>query len=162
MIRHVVKLVVVGVLAALVGVACALSFRQPVVRFDGLRLGGVGVRGATLFAQLQVSNPNRYRLETAALTYNIEVSDAPTSGQTRWSPLASGTFDEPIRVDSRDSTVVEIPIEFGFSELGGALRSVMDRGTFDYRLSGTITVRDPIRRQFPYRRTGTISLAGVK
>jgi hypothetical protein len=42
------------------------------------------------------------------------------------------------------------------------MRSIMDRGTFDYRITGIVNVRDPIRRSVPYRRIGKISMAGIR
>lgn len=153
---------VLGVLVAAFAVgACSVGFRQPDVRFDGVRLGGIGLRGGTVYAQIHVVNPNGYRLQTAALSYDLDVSGDPDNGE-RWARLASGTFTDPIRVDARDSALVEIPIEFSYAQMSGAMRSILERGTFDYRVSGVVTVRDPIRRNVPYRRTGTVSMAGVR
>jgi LEA14-like dessication related protein len=153
--------ILAGLVAILAGAACAGAFQQPEVRFYGLRLGGLGIRGGTVYAQLNVANPNRFGLETTALTYDLELRN-DENGQGTWSRLASGTFAEPIRVAARDSAVVEIPIEFAYADMGAAFRSIMDRGTFDYRVSGVVSVRDPIRRDVPYRRTGTVSLDGMR
>lgn len=155
------SLLALTALAAGLG-GCAFGFEQPVVRFDGLRLGGLGVRGGTVFAQLHVVNPNRYGLETTSLSYDLEVGGPAGNGDPQWATLATGTYSDPIRVEGRDSAVVEIPIEFTYSQMGGALRSIMERGTVDYRVSGTVDIRDPIRRAVPYRRTGTVSLGGVR
>lgn len=145
----------------LIATGCGAAFVQPQVRFDGLRIGGLGILGGTVYARLHVVNPNRYDLATSALTYDLELA-AVEDGQTSWSRLASGTFAEPIRVDGRDSVMVEIPIEFSYADMGGALRSVLDRGTFDYRVSGIVSVSDPVRRQVPYRRTGTVAIGGAR
>lgn len=153
--------ILAGLVAVVVGAACIGAFQQPEVRFDGLRLGRLGIRGGTVYAQLNVANPNRFGLETTALTYDLELR-SDENGQTTWSRLAGGTFVEPIRVAGRDSAVIEIPIEFAYADMTAALRSIMDRGTFDYRVSGVVSVRDPIRRDVPYRRTGTVSLDGVR
>ena len=142
--------------------ACAFGFERPEIRIDGLRLGGLSLRGATVFAQLHVVNPNRFGLETSSLTYDLQVGGPLDDGRKDWSTLATGTFAETVRVAARDSATVEIPIDLSYAEMGGALRSIMDSGTFDYRVSGTVEVRDPIRRAVPYRHSGTVSMAGVR
>jgi LEA14-like dessication related protein len=141
---------------------CASAFQQPEVRFDGVRLGSIGLRGGMLYARIHVTNPNRFGFETSALSYDLELR-APGDGaddEGRWVRLAEGTYAEPVRVGGRDSTVVEIPIEFSYSALDGALRSVLDRGTVSYRVGGVVEVRDPVRRSVPYRRTGSVVVGG--
>lgn len=156
-IRHTTSALVL-LMGVAVG-ACSMAFRQPEVRFEGVRLGGLGLRGGTVYAQLHVINPNGFGLETTSLTYDLEISEDEAD---EWSRLAAGTFEEPIRVPGRDSAVVEIPIEFAYADAGAAMRSILDRGTFDYRVSGLVSVLDPVRRNVPYRRTGKVSLAGVR
>jgi LEA14-like dessication related protein len=141
--------------------ACIVSFKQPEVRFDGMRLGGLGVRGGTVYAQLQVTNPNRFRLETTSVSYDLELADPGRSGDARWVRLANGQFSEPIAVAAHDSTTIEVPIEFTFEGVGGIARSVLGGGILDYRVRGVIQVREPMRRNVPYRREGKISLIGV-
>ena len=142
---------------ALVASSCSMVFRQPEVRFDGIRIGAIGMRGGTVHARFEVYNPNGYALRTAAIRYDLELSDGPTA-DPRWVRVASGTFDEPVRVASEDTTVVEVPIEFQYADLGGALRSILDRGSVEYRVSGDVMVSEPLSRTVPYRRTGTVDI----
>jgi LEA14-like dessication related protein len=149
---------IVALLAVGAGMAgCIPGFRQPEVHLETVRLGSIGLSGATLVARLHVINPNGYRLETSSLTYNLELAD-DTGGATGWVPFASGTFAEPIEVAGRDSARVELPIDLRFDGLSRVARSVLDRGTLDYRVSGIVEVRRPLRRNVPYRRTGRVSL----
>ena len=60
------------------------------------------------------------------------------------------------------TTPVEIPIDFTYSAVSGALRSIMDRGTFDYRVEGVVALREPLRTEIPYRHSGNVSLQGVR
>lgn len=142
--------------------ACSAAFQQPEIRFDGVRLGSIGLRGGLLYARIQVTNPNRFAFETSALSYDLELrSPGSADGdEGRWVRLAEGTYAEAIRVEGRDSTSIEIPIEFTYSGLDGALRSVIDRGTVSYRVGGVVEVRDPVRRSVPYRRTGVVPIGG--
>lgn len=141
--------------AALLLSACA-GPQQPEVRLEGMRLGTVGLRGGTLIAEIAVTNPNSFDLETRSLTYDLELAH-PTGAQD-WVSFARGTLDDRLRVDRRSTRLIEVPIQFRYEDMGGALRSLLDTGTFSYRVSGDVRLSEPIGRTFPYRRTGTVSM----
>jgi LEA14-like dessication related protein len=145
-----------GLLAGCIG-----RVREPEVTLAGVKVGGLGMRGASLVAELDIKNPNRFALETANITYDLKVSDRAAEGET-WLDLARGEFREPIRVVDGGTTRVEIPIEFAYTALSGALRSIIDRGTFNYRVEGRVALREPWRRDIPYRHRGNVSLQGVR
>ena len=138
--------------------ACATLFEPPEVRLVSVRLTGLGLGGGTLEAGVVVSNPNRYSLRSSQLSYDLELADPGTAGGRQWTPLAAGQLDREVEVPARDSALVDLPIEFAWDAVGGAIRSLLERGTFDYRVSGELQLRSPIRRTVPYRRTGTLSL----
>ena len=142
--------------AALLAAGCSSLFKEPEVRLDGLRMAGVGLRGATLVARVHITNPNGFDLATRALTYDLELQDTENEGA--WVRLAQGTVAESIEVDSNGSTVVEVPIEFRYSDLGPAVRSLLDRGTFGYRVSGQVELQEPVSRTVPYRKTGRVAM----
>lgn len=159
--RNRAKILGAAVLAGvLVMGACSSIFRQPEVRLDGLRMSGIGLRGATLVARLHISNPNDFGLATRAFTYDLELQDADSAGE--WIRLAQGNVEQEIEVGGKAAKTVEIPIEFRYSDLGPAVKSLIDRGTFAYRVSGRIEVQEPLSRSVPYRKTGQVSLEGVK
>jgi LEA14-like dessication related protein len=159
MITHYRK-IVTALLLALPAAACAGAYRQPEVALEGVRVGSVGLRGGTLYAQLIVRNPNRFDLETRSMTYDLEVAHPTRAGE--WVSFAQGTFDERVRVDSRGSTMLEVPIQFRYDDMGGAFRSILDTGSFIYRVSGNVQLSEPIGRNFPYRKQGTVSLEGIR
>lgn len=142
---------------------CASAFQQPEIRFEGLRVGSLGLRGGLLYAQLHVTNPNRFGFQTSRMTYDLELR-APRSGEDgeRWVRVAQGSFDDPVSVPGGTGRLVEIPIEFTYAGLEGALRSVLDQGTVSYRVAGVVNVVDPVRRQVPYRRSGVVSVTGSR
>lgn len=146
-------------LVALTATACATP-RTPQVQVEGVRVGGIGLRGGTLIARVLITNPNAFDLETGALSYNLQI--APTSADPAWVDFAQGTIEERVRVERRSSRILEVPIQFRYEDVGGALRSIMDTGTFAYRVTGDVRLREPIGRTFPYQRTGTVSLDGVR
>lgn len=140
--------------------ACSSVMRQPEVRLEGMRVGGIGLRGGTLIARVHVTNPNSFDLEARSLTYDLQIPDP--EDESEWVSLAQDTVHERVRVREHDSTVIEVPIEVRYADFGGALRAIMDRGTFNYRVRGTIELSAPIGRTIPYSRTGTVSLEGVR
>lgn len=146
------------ILALVLAAACSTLVRQPEVRLDGMRVGGVGLRGGTLYAQVHVTNPNDFALETDSITYHLQVVHPDSAG--KWVTFSTGTVSEPVRIGGNSATVIEVPIQFRYDDLGGAVRSLLDTGTFNYRVSGDVRLSEPIGRTFPYARTGTVSVGG--
>lgn len=160
-IRPKTRAALAGLLIVMTSTACSRAFQQPQVRLDGIRLGGIGLRGGTVYAQVNVVNPNSFDLRAQSLTYDLELRESQ-AGNAGWQRLTQGTLNQELHVESNDSTTIEIPIEFSYDSMGGVIRSVIDRGTFEYRVSGNVQVTGPIRRTVPYRRTGTVDMAGVR
>ncbi len=156
--RHLSSLLFAGVL--ILG-ACSAVFRQPVVTLDTFRLQSIGLRGGTLVARVHVENPNGFDLRTERLDYLIEVAESDTADAVTWRPLATGAFEEEVRVPANSAAYVEIPIEFSFSDMGGLLRPILDRGVIQYRVRGEVDVEDPVTRTVPYRHEGSVTLSGV-
>jgi LEA14-like dessication related protein len=139
--------------------ACA-GYRQPEIRLEGISVGSIGLRGGLLYAQLHVTNPNRFDLETSALTYDLQLAHPTQSGE--WISFAQGTMDEEVRVRRNGEAVIQIPIQFRYEDMGGALRSILDTGTFNYRVEGDVRLKEPMTRTIPYRKTGIVTLAGAR
>jgi LEA14-like dessication related protein len=138
--------------------ACVPNFREPEVRLDEVRVGGLGFRGGTLYVHLVVANPNSFRLQGSTMRYTVEMNDQG-SGGGRWMDLATGSVDRVLRVEANDSAVIEVPVDFTYSGLGSAIRSVLQTGELQYRLSGSMRVEQPIRRGVPFRHEGRVALA---
>lgn len=149
------------VLLAIFASACVGRVRQPEVRLAGVKVGGIGLRGGQLIAQVEITNPNGFALEADRVTYDLKVSDPASSGD-RWIDFAKGEFSQRVRVGGKDTEVFEVPIDFTYTAVSGALRSIMDRGTFDYQVRGDVRLREPIGRQLPYRHQGNVSLSGIR
>ena len=102
--------------ALLFAAACSSAVRQPEVRLESMRVGGIGLRGGTLYAQVHIGNPNGFEIETRSVTYDLQVEHPDSAG--RWVSFSPGTVEDPIRVGGKSSTVVEIPIQFRYDDLG--------------------------------------------
>lgn len=138
--------------------ACSRAIRQPEVRLEGVRVGGLGLRGGTLYAQVYVSNPNGFTVETRELNYDLQLADPEKEDE--WISFSSGTLREPVRIPGGSSTIIEVPVQFRYDEFGGALRSLIDTGTFNYRVRGDVRLTEPIGRTIPFTRTGIFSMGG--
>jgi LEA14-like dessication related protein len=159
--KRTLRLVPVAALALTVLAGCSHAFREPQVTLANLVTGGFGLKGGSVVAQLEVKNPNPFTLSTRSIDYQFEVLDA-TKSDTSWVSVTKGVIDKEIRVGGNDRTIVEIPIDFNYSDFGAVSRSIMDRGSFRYRVTGSVDLRDPIKRTIPFRKQDTFSLATIR
>lgn len=107
------------------------DFKEPVVTFRNVRVGGIGLTGGTLGIVLSVYNPNGYPLDASRLTYKLFVDTLP---------LGSGAMDKHFSVPSRDSAEVELPLHLSWNGVSAAGRRLLDDGTVPYRVMGDLTV----------------------
>lgn len=146
------------VVAALVG-GCVPKVEQPQVWVDGARLSSLGLSGGTVDVRLSVFNPNRFAFEASGITYDL---DFERPGTEDWFDFTEGRLDRELRVDAGDTVEVVVPVEFSYQGLGDVVRGLLDRGSFDYRVSGSVALEGPVRRDVRYRHTGTVTPGGVR
>lgn len=147
-----------GLMVLVMLAACSRAIRQPEVRLEGVRVGGLGLRGGTLYAQVYISNPNGFTVETRELNYDLQLADP--SGDGDWISFSNGTLRDPVRIGGGQSTIIEVPVQFRYDDFGGALRSLIETGTFNYRVRGDVRLTEPIGRTIPFTRTGVFSMGG--
>jgi len=147
-------------LAILAG--CIPKFYEPELRLDAVRIGALGLRGGTLYALIVVANPNSYELRSANLRYAIAMNDAAGEERSRWLEVATGSIDHEVRVAAGESVTVEVPVDFSYAGIGGAIRTVLATGSFEYRLTGDLRVTAPVRRSVPFRRSGRVDVASTR
>ena len=145
------SLIAAGAMALLL----ASCIEAPGVHLTRVRVGGIGFQGATLIAELQVENRNRIALETDSVAFRMEARD-PASGT--WSEVAAGSHTERFRVEPRSEASVEIPIQLAYARLDTPVRSIIQSGRFNYRLSGDVYVRRPIPKRVPFAQDGSLAL----
>lgn len=139
------------------GAACIPQYEEPEVRLDAVRLGALGIRGATVHAHLVVTNPNRFTLHAQRLTYRLQLADPALSGDS-WMQLASGVLDRDVSIAAGDSARVELPIDLSYDGMGSALLTMLRTGVVDYRISGDLQLRQPVQRRVGFRRSGRVDL----
>jgi LEA14-like dessication related protein len=152
------RLMLGAVAAAVVGVGgCSAlgrqAFKEPVVQLRDVRVNGVGLTGGNLDVRLSVYNPNGYRLDATRMTYNVLVGDSVQ--------FATGTVDNRFTVNSNDSSVVTIPVNFTYNGIGAAGRQLLNSGGVNYRVQGDVVVGTVIGSfTVPYRSTGRFNALG--
>ena len=144
--------------AVLAGAGCSALgrqvFKQPKVTVQDVRLTGIGLTGGSLDVLVNVDNPNDFRLDATRMTYQVAVDTTP---------VANGLVRSTFTVQGKGSQQVRIPVNFTFSGLAAAGRSLMSNGSAPYTVTGDVTVGTPIGNfTIPYHQTGHItSLGGV-
>jgi LEA14-like dessication related protein len=138
--------------------ACMPRVEQPEVWLEGVRISSLGLTGGVVDVRLSVHNPNRFAVEARALSYDFQIRDP--DGE-RWVPFTGGRLDGDLRVAARDTLEVRVPVEFSYRGLGEAWRSLVDRGSFDYRVSGVVELQGPVRRDIRYQHAGRYAPTGA-
>jgi LEA14-like dessication related protein len=129
------------------------AFKEPIVHLQDVHVNGVGLTGGNLDVRLSVYNPNGYRLDATRMSYNVVVGDSVR--------FATGTVDNRFTVNSNDSSVVTIPVNFTFAGVGAAGRQVLNTGGVSYRVNGDVTVGTVVGNfTVPYSSTGRFNALG--
>jgi LEA14-like dessication related protein len=159
--KNIVRLTgLLSVLALTAAAGCG-HVRQPEITLEGVQIGSLGLTGGTLMVNVRVDNPNPFTLRAHRVNYELALREpAEDGGQATWIDIATGYFeDDDFEVRARDSRTFRVPVDFTYASAGGAARSVLRTGRFDYRASGTVLVRTPTGwSEVPYRRTGSVMM----
>ena len=125
-------------LAALAfGTACAGlgdNFREPEIRLDQAVLRGVGFSGGNLDLVVRVQNPNDFALYADKLQVGLDVEG---------SHLGDITYDEDFSVTENGETTLILPLRFGWSGVGRAVRAALSYGDLPYKMKGQATLKLP-------------------
>jgi len=129
------------------------AFRDPIVHLQDVHVNGVGLTGGNLDVRLSVYNPNGYRLDATRMSYNVVVGDSVR--------FATGTVDNRFTVNSNDSSIVTIPVNFTFAGVGAAGRQLLNTGGVSYKVNGDVTVGTVVGNfTVPYSSTGRFNALG--
>jgi LEA14-like dessication related protein len=129
------------------------DFRDPIVTFKNVQVGGIGLEGGTLDVILSVYNPNGYRLDASRITYKVMVDSFD---------VGAGALDKHFSVPSNDSADVVLPLHFSWNGVNAAGRELMKNGTIPYRVLGDLTVGSGVGDfTIQYDRTGNFNSLGA-
>ncbi|HEX4683312.1 MAG TPA: LEA type 2 family protein [Gemmatimonadaceae bacterium] len=131
------------------------AFQNPVVHLQSVAVRGLGLTGGSLDVKLSVFNPNGYRLDATHLNYRVNLAGDSVR-------VASGGLDTRTTVQSGDSTIVTIPVDFTYAGIGAAGRALLNTGAVGYHVLGDVTVGSAVGNfTVPYSTTGRFTTTGV-
>ncbi|HEX7336028.1 MAG TPA: LEA type 2 family protein [Gemmatimonadales bacterium] len=111
-----------------------INFREPDIQLDHVVVRGVGLTGGNLDLVVKVDNPNNFTLQGTRLEVGIEVE-----GQH----LGDITYDDDFAVAENGQATITLPLRFGWSGVGSAVRAALGYGDLPYRMKGQATLRLP-------------------
>jgi LEA14-like dessication related protein len=121
----------------LLSAACSgigLNFREPDIQLDHVIVRGVGLTGGNLDLVLKVQNPNNFSLRGTQLQLGIDVEG---------SHLGDITYNSDFAVSENGTTTLTLPLRFGWSGVGSAVRAALSYGDLPYKMKGQATLTLP-------------------
>jgi LEA14-like dessication related protein len=125
----------------LLSTACSslgINFREPDIRLDHAVVRGVGLTGGNLDLVVKVKNPNNFTLQGTKLQLGIDVEG---------SHLGDVTYDDDFTVSENGESTITLPLQFGWSGVGSAVRAALGYGDLPYKMKGQATLRLPVGAQ---------------
>ncbi len=151
-VRHPRALLPLLLLATLAATAC-LTFHRPEVTFRGVAVSSIRSDGVNLQADLDVFNPNSYKIGVEKLSYRLRVNG---------NDAGSGEVEQPTSLPGKTTTTVHLPLRLDWTKIKSAGLDFLTRGV-DYAVEGEITFSTPIGVfHRPYRHAGTYSPLGER
>lgn len=126
--------------------------RIPELQVVSLRLNEISLSGANLDLELELSNPNSFKVFVQSLEYHFQVE-----GQD-W---VSGMRQERVRLAEKERALLTIPIELDFAALGrGVQQLILGRQRLQYILAMNVEVGTSLRAlqktTLPFELTGEL------
>jgi hypothetical protein len=126
-----------------------LPFSPPSVRLHHLALRNAGLTGGTLDVVLAFYNPNRLTVKGTRLDAGLDIEN---------NHFGDVTLADAFQLTDRDTTLITVPL--GFQWLGAAksVRSVLNSGAVNYRITGNASVNTPLGTvlQVPFSGEGSV------
>ena len=126
---------------------CSQAFREPEILIDAAALAG-GLNSQHFELDLNIYNPNHYRLDASQIHYNLIVDSTA---------VASGLIERRITLKPRDSSTVRAPVDVEMRAVGPMLlRFVFRGGELPFQLTGEMrieTIFGGVTRSFDQRGT---------
>jgi LEA14-like dessication related protein len=114
------------------------NFREPDIQLDHAVVRGFGLTGGNLDLVVKVDNPNNFSLQGTKLQVGVDVEG---------SHLGDITYDDDFAVAENGTTTLTLPLRFGWSGVGSAVRAALGYGDLPYKMKGQATLRTPWGRQ---------------
>jgi LEA14-like dessication related protein len=142
--------VLAGALAILACSGIGDNFKQPEIRLDQVVVRGIGLTGGTLDLLLRVDNPNNFTLQGTKLQVGFDVEG---------SHLGDIEYNDDYSITQGGTTALTLPLRFGWSGVGSAIRAALGYGDLPYKMKGQATIKTPWGQQVvPFTHEGRAPL----
>lgn len=106
--------------------------KMPSVKLRDISIRSLGFTSAEVVAQVEVDNPNAFRLGLSDFNYELNIN------RQSW---GQGTIAQPGSIPGKGAGIVEIPLKLNLLAMGqAAYRMVANKESFEYRLTGGVTL----------------------
>jgi LEA14-like dessication related protein len=149
----------------LAGAACSglgLNFKEPDIQLDHAVVRGIDLTGGNLDLVVKIQNPNNFTLQGTRLQLGLDVEG---------SHLGDITYDNDFTVSQNGITTITLPLRFGWSGVGSAVRAALSYGDLPYTMKGQATIKLPgglatsvsftHEGRAPLTHAGTVAIPGV-
>lgn len=113
----------------------ALRFQEPAIHLQEIRVTGLGLSGGTLDLELDVLNPNDFRLRTIRMELGVDLEQVH---------FGDALLESAIELPAQQHTLVTVPVRFEWAGVGAGARALLDRQAIHYGLTGVATLDTPI------------------
>jgi LEA14-like dessication related protein len=139
------------------GAACSGlgdTFKEPDIQLDHAVIRGIGLSGGNLDLIVKVENPNNFTIDATRLQVGIDVEG---------SHLGDITYEEDFVVSQNGETTLTLPLRFGWSGAGRAVRAALTYGDLPYKMKGQATLKMPwgLRKSVSFTHEGRAPLRRV-
>lgn len=125
-------------------------FLEPDIQLDRVVVRGIGATGGNLDLILKVANPNQFSLHGTRLQLGIDIEG---------SHLGDVAYDDDFSVSENGTTTITLPLAFGWTGVGSAIRAALAYGDLPYKMRGQAELKTPWgRKEFPFTHEGRVPL----
>ena len=126
----VLSLIIYGC-ASLEGV---LNLSRPTAKIEQVEMTGLTFERVDLLLYVRIENPNPVGARLAGLDYDLRIEDAS---------IVKGNLEKGIELKSGGSSLVEVPVSVGFSEIFTTVEAAAARDKLDYGINLGLAVALP-------------------
>jgi len=125
--------------------------RKPQVRIAATELEALSFSGLTLRFDVEIENPNPIGIGLSGFDYELQIEG---------NSFVSGEVAEKVTIAARDRSIVPLPVELGFEEIGQTIAALEGKEEAAYRLSSGFTFDLPVlgRVRVPVETEGTFPI----
>ena len=125
-------------------------FKEPDIQLERAIVRGVNLTGGNLDLIVKVDNPNPFTLQGTKLQVGFDVE-----GQH----LGDITYDNDFAVTENGTTTITLPLRFGWTGVGSAVRAALGYGDLPYKMKGQAELKTPWgRKVVPFTHEGRVPL----